>query len=203
MFFAQIQVSKPIGENLLPFGQQDWEWGQDLCLTWIPEGKGVRYLAVQVGFHLPMEANLNKLMSFKFKMIAWGNSKLSFIRRILVANQVLSSMWYLVACWEPNLSMCDQLQRILCNFIQGGRAVKARAKVNWNFIILPIASGGLGIIVLKAQSKALLAKSLVRVISPGGQPWKDLLKYKVKQVQPLDKSHLVMAKHINWIFIAK
>lgn len=51
--------------------------------------------------------------------------------------------------------------------------------------------------MLKAQSKVLLAKSLVRVIFPREQPWKDLLKYKVKQVQPLDKSHLVMAKHIN------
>jgi len=33
--------------------EKDWEWGQEVGLQWIPEGKGVRYLGIQVGFHLP------------------------------------------------------------------------------------------------------------------------------------------------------
>jgi hypothetical protein len=47
-----------------------------------------------------MEANFDKLMiSLKGKMIAWGNCNLSFVSKILIANQVLlSSMWYMATC---------------------------------------------------------------------------------------------------------
>jgi hypothetical protein len=33
--------------------EKTWEWGQEVGLQWVPEGKGVRYLGIQVGFHLP------------------------------------------------------------------------------------------------------------------------------------------------------
>ncbi len=73
-------------------------------LQWIPEGKGVRYLGIQVGFHLPLKANFDKMLSaFKGKLINWSTCRLSLARRILVANQVLlASMWYLAASWNPN-----------------------------------------------------------------------------------------------------
>ncbi len=56
-------------------------------LKWTPKNEGVRYLGIQVGFRLPVEANFDKLMtSLKGKMIAWGNCNLSLVGRILVAN---------------------------------------------------------------------------------------------------------------------
>jgi hypothetical protein len=42
---------------------QNWEWGQEVKLQWISEGKGVRYLRIQVCFHLPPEVNFDKLLS--------------------------------------------------------------------------------------------------------------------------------------------
>jgi len=33
--------------------ERAWSWGQEVGLKWIPEGEGVRYLGVQVGFHPP------------------------------------------------------------------------------------------------------------------------------------------------------
>ncbi len=39
-------------------------------LQWILEGKGVRYMGIQVGFHLPPEANFDKmLLALKGKLI--------------------------------------------------------------------------------------------------------------------------------------
>ncbi len=29
---------------------KEWEWGREVGLQWIPKGKGVRYLGIQVGF---------------------------------------------------------------------------------------------------------------------------------------------------------
>jgi hypothetical protein len=95
-------------------------------LKWIPESEGVCYLGIQIGFRLLIEANFDKFMtSFKGKMITWGSYNLSLASKILVANQVLlSSMWYMAACWNPNPKMCNQIKGVVRNFIWGGIASK-------------------------------------------------------------------------------
>jgi hypothetical protein len=56
-------------------------------LRWIPEGQGVWYLGIQIGFRLPIKANFEKLvLTLKGKMITWGKYNLSLVGRILVAN---------------------------------------------------------------------------------------------------------------------
>jgi hypothetical protein len=152
--------------------KKEWEWGQEIGLKWIPEGQGVRYLGIQIGFWLPTEANFEKLMfALKGKMITWGKCKLSLAGRILVANQILlSSMWYLAACWNPNSRMCNQIRGVVRNFISGGKASNTRAKIKWDSFTLPLSSSGLGIINPKAQSKALLTKLLVRGFAPRREP---------------------------------
>jgi hypothetical protein len=129
---------------------------------------------------LPIKANFEKLMlTVKGKMIAWGKCNLSLVDKILVANQVLlSSMWYLAACWNPNPRMCNQIRGMVRNFIWGGKASNTRAKVKWGSLTLPLSSGGLGIIDPKAQSEALFAKLLVRGFAPGGEPWKEILRHR-------------------------
>jgi hypothetical protein len=109
---------------------KEWEWGQEVGLQWVPEGKGVRYLRIQVGFHLPPEANFDKMLSaLKSKLINWSTCRLSLAGRILVANQVLlASMWYLAASWNPNPKMCCQIRGVVRNFIWSGKASNARAK---------------------------------------------------------------------------
>jgi hypothetical protein len=139
-------------------------------LQWVPEGKGVRYLGIQVGFHLPPEANFSKMvMALKGKLINWSTCRLSLVGRILVANQVLlASMWYMAAAWNPNPTMCSQIRGIVRNFIWSGKASNARAKVKWETLVLPTAQGRLGIIDLKIQSETLLAKLFVKGLAPGG-----------------------------------
>jgi hypothetical protein len=99
--------------------ERTWNWGREEGLKWVPEGEGVRYLGVQVGFRLPTEANFDKMMvALKGKLINWGHNNLSLAGRTLVANQVLlASMWYLAACWNPNPRMCSQVRGVIRNFI--------------------------------------------------------------------------------------
>jgi hypothetical protein len=110
-------------------------------LQWVPEGKGMRYLGIQVGFHLPPETNFNKMVTaLKGKLSNWSTCRLSLARRILVANQVLfASMWYMAAAWNPNSAMCSQIRGIVRNFIWSGKASNARAKVKWETLVLPTA----------------------------------------------------------------
>jgi hypothetical protein len=145
----------------------------------------VRYLGIQIGFHLPPEANFSKIVTaLKGKLINWSTCRLSLAGRILVANQVLlASMWYMAAAWKPNPAMCSQIQGIVRNFSWSGKASNARAKVKWETLVLPTTQGGLGIIDPKVQSEALLAKLLVKGLTPGGELWKELLKHKANQVR--------------------
>ncbi len=55
----------------------------------------MRYLGIQVSFHLPPDANFNKMVTaLEGKLINWSTCCLSLAGRILVANQVLlASMW--------------------------------------------------------------------------------------------------------------
>jgi len=157
-----------------------------------------------VGFHLPQEANFDRLMiALKSKLITWSHNLLSLAGRILVANQVLlSSMWYLAACWNPNPRITTQIRGVIRNFIWGGKDAPARTKVKWETLILPAAQGGLGIIDLKAQSEALLAKLLIRGLFPGGEPWKEIIRSKVDQIKLPMHSMGPDISDVNWIFAA-
>ncbi len=151
---------------------KEWEWGQEVGLQWVLEGKGVRYLGIQVGFHLPPKANFDKMFfALKSKLINWSTCRLSLVGRILVANQVLlASMWYLAASWNPNPRMCCQIRGVVRNFIWSGKASNARVKVKWETLVLLTSQGGIEIIDPKTQSEALLAKLLIRGLEPGGEP---------------------------------
>jgi hypothetical protein len=58
---------------------------------------------------LPSEANFDKMMlALKGKLINWSSNKLLLAGRILVANQaLLTSTWYLAACWNLDPRMCS------------------------------------------------------------------------------------------------
>jgi hypothetical protein len=183
---------------------RNWNWGTEVGLKWIPRGEGSRYLGVLVGFHLPIEANFDRLMgALKSKLIAWSHNHLSLVGRILVANQVfLASMWYLVACWNPNPRISNQIRGVIRNFIWGGNDAPARAKVRWETLTLPASQGGLGIIDPKAQSEALLAKLMIRGLSPGGEPWKEIIRSKVNQIKLPVHNMGPDTSDVNWIFAA-
>jgi hypothetical protein len=67
---------------------------------WVSEGQGIKYLGLQIDYHLPIEANFDKIMlSLKSKLINWWNKKVSLVSKVLVVNQiVLVSIWYITAC---------------------------------------------------------------------------------------------------------
>jgi hypothetical protein len=123
------------------------------------------------------------MMVLKSKLINWSHNQLSLAGRILVANQVLlASMWYIAACWNPNPRMTTQIRRVVRNFIWGSKDAPARAKVKWDTLTLSTTQGGLGIIDPKAQSKAFLAKLLIKGLALGREPWKELIRHKADQI---------------------
>ncbi|KAH7290355.1 hypothetical protein KP509_30G044200 [Ceratopteris richardii] len=72
------------------------------------------------------------------------------------------------------------------------------AKVAWETIIMPKSSGGLGIIHPVEQSKALLAKLVVRSLLPGEEGWKKLLRNRMTLCAPIVGRP--WQGNIRWIF---
>jgi hypothetical protein len=62
---------------------------------------------------------------------------------------------------------------------------------------LLIYKGGLGVIGLKIQAKALLAKLVVKGLSLEVEPCKVLLKRKVMSTQPEGKNRFILPSDIN------
>jgi hypothetical protein len=73
--------------------------------------------------------------------------------------------------------MCNQVRALIRNFIWGGKEAPTCAKVKWDTLALLTSQGGLGVTNPKSQSKALLAKLLIRGLAPGGEPWKELMQH--------------------------
>jgi len=143
------------------------------------------------------------MAALKGKLISWGHNMLSLAGRILVANQVLlASIWYMAACWNPNPRICCQVRGVIRNFIWGGRDAPARAKVKWDTLALPIAEGGLGMLDSKSQSKALLAKLLVRGLALGGEPSKELVRHKADQIRLPVHGKGPTNLDLNWLLAA-
>ena len=75
-------------------------------------------------------------------------------------------------------SIC-QIQRLIRNFIWSGReGGRACAQVAWTTLILPKSKGG------QDQSKALLAKLILRGKLPGTEPWKMIFKARMQGFSP-------------------
>ncbi len=65
---------------------------------------------------------------------------------------------------------------------------------------MPASQGGLGIIDPKAQSEALVAKLMIRGLSPGAESWKEIIRSKVDQIKLPVHSMGPDISDVNWIF---
>ena len=79
-----------------------------------------------------------------------------------------------------------QVRRLIRNFLWSGHdgSADTRARVRWETIIQPIATGGSGVIDPEMQCRALLTKFIVRGLFPGNETWKLLFKSVLHTVTP-------------------
>ena len=137
--------------------------------------------------NIPPESQIVPLLNcIHQKLLYWSTKWLSFAARIVIANQVLlSTMWYVTSCWIFVKSSIGQIRRLIKNFLwSGGDGGFARGKVAWSTLILPKCHGGLGLIDPEDQSKAMIAKLIVRGQMPGDELWKKFLKLRLQEMMP-------------------
>ena len=118
---------------------------------------------------------------------------------MVVANHVLlATIWYIASCWIFSRSCIWQIRRLIRNFLWSGREGTAAAtKVSWGVISLPTTQAGLGIIDPLDQSRALLAKLVVRWFMPGKECWKELLMRRCYECAP--RNGTPWPDEVRWI----
>ena len=99
------------------------------------------------------EVNWQKVKTKILKDInKWNNLKLSIIGRKLIINQVmLSKIWYLAYVETPPKHIIQDIKRTIYNFLWNFKKVR----INMITTTMPIMIGGLGIIDIETQCKAI------------------------------------------------
>lgn len=153
-----------------------------------------------MGLHIPQKEKDNKMLGQIRKHLSrWAGIQLSLAGRIMVANQViLSSVWYLASCTDFSGQALKLARATVRNYIWSGKyESRARARVKWATVVLPIVRGGIKVLDPQWQAAALLVKLLMRGMSVGYKPWKALVRHRVAQTK--QSRNRAWPAHENWI----
>ncbi|EFJ35486.1 hypothetical protein SELMODRAFT_404934 [Selaginella moellendorffii] len=96
------------------------------------------------------------------------------------------------------------MNKLIRTYVWKGQATVSRggAKVGWSSVTRAKHNGGINIIDIEEQCKALLFKIFHRMNMPGNQPWKLLLRYQLLKVIPdrLEHTRQNWEKDERWLF---
>lgn len=96
---------------------------------------------------------------------------LTLAGRVLVANSIiLSLLWYFIALWAGDFSFFNQIQRLIENFVWGGRPRVAR-----NTITQPVGKGGLGLLLIMEQYRSMVGNIFIWVLGMEFHPLRWIL----------------------------
>lgn len=116
---------------------------------------------------------------------------LALAARITVANGlILSSIWYIMVLWAGDFSFFQIIQRKLEAFVWGGRH-----RVDRNTLSQSRSRGGLGLISVADQYRAMAGNLMVWVLGPGEHPLRLILR---SHIQDLSKRKWGIAD-LSWI----
>ena len=116
---------------------------------------------------------------FEKKLSCWKAKHLSYGGRLTLINSVLSSlpmfMMFFFEILEEVLKKLDQYRSRF--FWQGYKDKKKYRLAKWDIICRPKDQGGLGIIDIDLQNKALLSKWIINLLNGEGM-WQTLVRNK-------------------------
>lgn len=104
--------------------------------------------------------------------------------RVVLLNTILmAQLWYFLAIWVPTTKEYQAICQTMRCFLWGKTWEEGAkgAKVSWNKVIQPKSEGRLGVIDPMAKAKALQTQWLLRSLTPGEEPWKPLVRFRLEQ----------------------
>ncbi|KAL4355205.1 hypothetical protein GQ457_06G010720 [Hibiscus cannabinus] len=123
--------------------------------------KQVLRLGIPLGHRRNSSALWDPMVCRFYKRLAsWKTSNLSLSGKLVLIRSVLSSLpLYYMSIFRMPTKISWKLNSIMANFLWGGGADRKKIIwVHWRALCAPLASGGLGILDLAFQNRALFCK---------------------------------------------
>jgi hypothetical protein len=136
------------------------------------------YLGLPLGTTRPSVADLMPLVSRLDKKLSGISSLMSYTRRLTLLNSVINSLPMFAMCsLKVPITIFIHFEKSGRQFLWADREDKIQGKclASWDLICRPKDEGGLGVIDLRKQNKALLIKNLHKFYNCHDLPWVNLL----------------------------
>ncbi|KAL6655429.1 hypothetical protein ACP70R_006255 [Stipagrostis hirtigluma subsp. patula] len=136
------------------------------------------YLGLPLGLEKPSVAECYPLVQRVERRMIACSQFLTQARRLQMVNSVLSSLptFYMCSISIP-VTVLDQIDKYRRHCLWRGSdpASKKPPLVSWDMVCKPKKHGGLGVIDLRVQNKALLMKNLHKFYNKSDLPWVSLV----------------------------
>ncbi|KAL6522936.1 hypothetical protein OROHE_016783 [Orobanche hederae] len=133
----------------------------------------VRYLGVPLITSKLTIADCNPLVKkLEDRLGTWSNRMLSYVGRLQLIRSILATLHIY---WAGIFILPKKVIRIIESkirkFLWKGGSEKGYAKVAWSVVCSPIVEGGLGIIPLEAQNRALITRHIWALLVDDGDSY--------------------------------
>lgn len=105
-------------------------------------------------------------------ILKYKGRHLSLAARVIVANSlILSTLWYLLTLWAGDLKFLHKIQQQIDLFVWNGKP-----RVDRHTITQSKAKGGLGLLSVQEQYRAIVGNLMLWIMGPGGHPLQVILR---------------------------
>jgi hypothetical protein len=136
------------------------------------------YLGLPLGTTRPSIADLMPIVSRLDKGLSGISSLMSYTRRLTLLNSVINSLpMYAMCSLKVPITIFIHFEKSGTQFLWADKEEKIQGKclASWEMICRPKDQGGLGVLDLRIQNKALLIKNLHKFYNQKDIPWAKLL----------------------------
>ena len=136
------------------------------------------YLGLPLGTTKPRVDDYMPLMNKTERRLSSISSMLTYAGRLQLVNSVLSSLpTYTMCSLDIPVTVIEYIDRARRHCLWRGSDINAKGKalVAWNKVMRPKNKGGLGVVNLRAQNKALLLKNLDKFYNKRDIPWVNMI----------------------------
>ena len=138
----------------------------------------IQYLGAPLGIHKPTVEQCLPLVTRLQKKLMGLSSFMTMAGRLLLVKSVLNSLLiYLMGCLDVPVTIKTQAIKLLRHCLWRGPDLEDHrpAMVAWRTVCRPKDQGGLGVMDIFVQNKALLLKNLHKFYNRHNIPWVNLI----------------------------
>lgn len=161
----------PAGPPPIALGPVPWKWENDneaSKLLGIPTAQTLSVPRIEATIITKLEGRIAKV----------DERHMTLAARIVIANSLLlGCIWFMLTVWAGKPEFLKRIQRTVERFVW-----KGRSRIRGSITALPKADGGLNIIGVEAQYKALTGKFMLWILMSGPHPLRSILRAHIEGV---------------------